>query len=152
MDDPSGWRWIWLVAAAVLAVGELAMPGTFFLVSFAIGAAVACVLAFASVSLGLQWLAFVAASAVALAVLVPLGRRITRGPQAAGVGATRFIGLQGVVLETVPGGDTHDTGLVRIERDEWRAESGTGTELAVGTPIRVCRIEGTRLVVEPSEE
>jgi membrane protein implicated in regulation of membrane protease activity len=37
---------------------------------------------------------------------------------------------------------------VRIEREEWRAESADGSGLDAGEPIRVVRVDGTRLVVE----
>src|SRR5690606_32047122 len=34
LDSADTWRWIWLVAAAVFALGELAVPGSFFMISF----------------------------------------------------------------------------------------------------------------------
>ena len=40
MDEPETWRWIWLVTTAVLAIGEMASAGTFFLAPFAVGAGV----------------------------------------------------------------------------------------------------------------
>jgi membrane protein implicated in regulation of membrane protease activity len=150
MDDPEQWRWIWLAAAAGLAVGELVTPGAFFMLSFAIGAAVACVLAFVGFDVAIEWLGFVVGSAVALAVLVPIGRRMSHAEQAAPVGATRFRGGRGVVLQTIPGGH-NETGLVRVEREEWRAESVDGREIAAGTAVAVVRVDGTRLVVETLE-
>ena len=39
MDDPEVWRWIWLVAAVLFAIGEMGSPGSFFLLPFAAGAA-----------------------------------------------------------------------------------------------------------------
>src|SRR5690606_4830686 len=47
MGSPEFWRWVWLVAAAVFTLGEMAVAGSFFLAPFAIGAAVAAILAFA---------------------------------------------------------------------------------------------------------
>ena len=38
--DPEVWRWIWLIAAVVFGVGEMAVAGSFFLAPFAIGATV----------------------------------------------------------------------------------------------------------------
>jgi membrane protein implicated in regulation of membrane protease activity len=150
MDDPDGWRWIWLAAAAFFAVSEVLTPGTFFMVSFAIGAAVACILAFAGLNVAIEWLAFVVASGAALAVLVPLGRRITAGDHAP-VGATRFIGRRAVVLQVIPPGP-NATGLVRFDREEWRAESVTGREIPAGTTVEVRSVDGTRLVVIPLED
>lgn len=148
LNDSETWRWIWLVATVVLAVGEIAVPGTFFMISFAIGAALAAAVAFLGAGLPLQWLCFVAGSGVALALLVPLGRRLNRTTGEAGVGATRWEGRVGVVLGPIPAGP-HETGLVRVEREEWRAESVDGRAVDAGTTVRVLRVDGTRLIVDP---
>jgi membrane protein implicated in regulation of membrane protease activity len=150
LATPDVWRWIWLVLAATFALGELAATGTFFLISFAIGAALACVAAFAGAAVAWQWLLFVGASAVALAVLRPLGRRLDRDVPEHTVGANRWVGRVGVVISDIPAGP-HDTGLVRLEREEWRAEhEGTGT-IPAGTPVLVTRVAGTRLIVRVAD-
>lgn len=151
LNDPETWRWIWLGAIVIFSVGELSVPGSFFMLSFAIGAGAADVLAFAGSDISLQWLAFVATAATALAVLVPLGRKMDRSTQHAKVGATRMPGRVGTVLDEIPAGP-HETGLVRIEREQWRAESSDGSTVPVGTLITVLRIDGTRLIVYPTDE
>lgn len=150
MNDAETWRWIWLAAMVVFAVSEIGVPGTFFMLSFAIGAAVASVLAFTGAAVGIQWLVFVAATAAALAALVPVGRRLNQGSSAR-VGATRWAGHRAVVLRDIPGG-AHATGLVRIEREEWRAESSDGAAIPAGTTVRVERVDGTRLIVTQEDE
>ena len=149
MDD--GWQWFWLAAAVFLVIGEVTTPGMFFALSFAIGAVISCALAFAGVEPAIQWLAFVVVSLVSLAILVPLGRRLSGGDQAAAVGATRFSGRRAVVLQEIPAGP-HATGLVRMEREEWRAESIDGSAVAAGETVAVVRVDGTRLIVGPVEE
>ncbi len=151
LNDPEAWRWIWLAAIVFFSVGELSVPGSFFMLSFAIGAACADVLAFAGAGLSLQWLAFVAVAAAALAVLVPLGRRLDRSTEHAKVGATRMPGRVGTVLSAIPAGP-HETGLVRIEREQWRAESADGSAVAAGALVTVLRVDGTRLIVDPAAE
>ncbi|GIU85953.1 MAG: hypothetical protein KatS3mg009_0468 [Acidimicrobiia bacterium] len=146
--DADSWRWIWLAGAVFFALAEIAVPGTFFMLSFAVGAVVACVLAFGDVGVGVQWLAFVATTGVALGALVPIGRRINASPGITGVGATRFAGRRAVVLQEIPPGP-HSTGLVRVEREEWRAESHDGAPIAAGTVVEVLRVDGTRLIVGP---
>ncbi len=147
MDSPETWRWIWLGLAGALTLGELGLPGTFFLLSFALGAAAAAVVAFMDGPLGLQWALFVVVSVAALALLVPLGRRLARqqGDEAQ-EGATRWVGRLGIVLEEIPG-DPHGTGRVRVERDEWRAETDGSTSIPAGTQVEVLSVRGTRLVV-----
>lgn len=143
------WRWIWLVAATGFVVGEAVMPGTFFLLSFALGAGAASIAAFADASLALQWGVFVGVSAAALVVLFPIGRRLDARHENASVGATRFEGRRVTVLDEIPAGQ-HETGLVRLEREEWRAETSDGTALPRGAVTTVRRIEGTRLIVDPA--
>lgn len=147
-DSPEAWRWIWVTLAAVLAVGEIAVAGTFFLLSFAIGAGAGAVAAFLGGGLAVQWLTFVVASAVSVGVLVPIGRRLDRHHPAPPAGSSRWEGRLATVITPIPAG-LHETGLVRIDREEWRAETTNGAELQAGALVVVARVEGTRLVVIP---
>lgn len=140
------WRWIWLGAAVVFAVGEIAVAGSFFLAPFAIAAAIACAAAFAGVSVAMSWLVFVVASVVALALLRPLAKRLDASSATSGAGADRWVGRDGVVLADIPARGA-GMGLIRLDREEWRAESETGLRIPAGTHVVVARVEGTRLVV-----
>lgn len=145
--SPETWRWVWLLAAAGLTVGEL-FTGSFFLLPFAIGAAVAAATAFAGMPIGIEWAAFVAISAVASYFLIPLGRRLDRAHPQTGIGGNRLVGLEAVVLKDIPAGPSA-TGTIRVEREEWRAESMLGVPIPAGSTVLVRRIDGTRLVVVP---
>ena len=150
MDEPESWRWIWLGAAVIFGVGEMATPGAFFMAPFAIGALVAAILAFADVALGAQWAAFLGVSIIAFAGMRPLARRLDRNVgDADGVGSRRLIGRPGTVLEAIEPGHL---GLVRIDREEWRAEAPDRRPVSAGTAIRVIAVEGTRVIVTPTEE
>jgi membrane protein implicated in regulation of membrane protease activity len=148
-DTAETWRWIWLVAAVVFALGELAIPTSFFLVSFAVGAVLAALVAFLDVGLTAQWIVFVGVSGLSLLVMRPLARRVDRDTEpVATAGAHRWVNRVATVLSDIPGG-SGETGLVRVEREQWRAESATGEPLGAGTTVKVVRVDGTRLVVEP---
>jgi membrane protein implicated in regulation of membrane protease activity len=147
MDSPEQWRWIWLVAALLFAVGEMATPGSFFLMPFAVGALVASVLAFADVGLTGEWIAFVAISVGALAALRPLARRLDLAGHDWGVGAQRLVGRTATVLQEIPGAG--ELGLVRVDREEWRAESLDGSPIPPGAAVKVAEIQGTRVIVSP---
>ena len=149
--SPDTWRWIWLVAAVVFALGEMSTPGAFFFLPFATGALVASMLAFAGAGVAVEWTAFVGVSALAFGLLWPVGRRIDRRAGTAAVGANRWVGRQGVVLSDIPG-EVGGTGLIRLEREQWRAESGFGLPIRSGTTVLVTRVHGTRLVVLPLDE
>jgi len=146
MDQPETWRWIWLVTTAVFAVGEMASAGTFFLAPFAVGAAVAAVLAFADIGLAGEWAAFLGVSAATFASLRPLARRLDRGEPTEGIGSKRLIGQEATVLEAIPAG-AHELGLVRVHREEWRAQTVDGSPAEAGTVVHVVEQRGTRLVV-----
>lgn len=152
MDSPELWQWVWLTAALLFAVGEMATAGSFFLLPFGLGAAAATALAFADSTIGWQWLAFVAVSGAAFAGLRPLARRLDRDmTPLQGIGADRWTGRTGVVLMEIPGG-ANELGLVRVDREEWRAQSADARPIATGSAVEVVRVEGTRVVVRPRAE
>lgn len=150
MDSPESWRWVWVAATVAFGLGEMATPGAFFLGPFAIGALVAAGLAFAGVSVALEWGAFVAISLVALVALRPLARRLDRDGPVDGIGSRRLIGQHGVVLNEIPGDG--ELGLVRVDREEWRAESTDGVPIPEGTSVRVADVQGTRVIVHITKE
>ena len=134
--------------AVVFALGELTMAGTFFLLPFALGALVACLLAFAGAGLGVEWLAFVGVSAVAAVGLIPLRHRLDRGDVGGGdgIGARRLVGQPALVTEPIDAGP-HGRGMVRVGREEWRAETTDGLAVEPGTVVRVVEVRGTGVVV-----
>ncbi|HSH23069.1 MAG TPA: NfeD family protein [Acidimicrobiales bacterium] len=151
MDSPEFWRWVWLAVAATAAVGEMATAGSFFVLPFAVGGVVAAVLAFAGVDVAVEWLAFVAVSVAGVVATRPLARRLDSTAPAEGIGARRWIGQTATVLEAIPAGP-HETGLVRLGRERWRAETLEGTSVAPGTLVKVVDMVGTRLVVWPLDQ
>jgi membrane protein implicated in regulation of membrane protease activity len=145
MDTPEEWRWVWLIATAVFAIGEMASPGSFFLAPFALGAFVASILAFAGVSVGVEWVVFLAVSIATLAALRPVARRLDRNALDHGVGARRLVGSRATVLEDIPGDS--ELGMVRVDREKWRAQSTDGAPIPAGTVVRVAEVQGTRVIV-----
>ena len=147
MDSPEQWRWIWLAATAVFAIGEMATPGSFFLAPFAAGALVASLLAFAGVSVLVEWIVFIVVSVIMLALLRPLSKRMDRNALDHGVGSRRLIGRQATVTRTIPAGD--EIGMVRVDREQWRAQSIDGTPIGEGIAVRIADVQGTRVIVAP---
>jgi membrane protein implicated in regulation of membrane protease activity len=145
MDSPEDWRWVWIIATAVFALGELANPGSFFLLPFAIGALVATVLSFLDVGVVTEWLVFLGVSLAAFAALRPVAHRVNRAVDDTGVGARRLLGQSAIVLRDIPAGG--DVGLVRVDREEWRAQSTDGSAIPTGTAVRVADVQGTRVIV-----
>lgn len=149
MDEPGVWAAIWLVVAAGLGIGEMVAAGTFFLLPFAAGALVASLASFFGAPVPIGLLLFVVVSFVAFLGMRPLARRMNSIASPARVGANRLVGEHGVVLSTIPGGEA-EIGLVRIHREEWRAESTAHGPIEPGTAVRVVEVMGTRVRVEPT--
>src|SRR5918997_4527511 len=110
MDD---WVW-WMIAAGVLAIGEIATLG-FFLGPIAIAAVTAAIVALAGAGLALQWIVFIAVSLASLVVLRPIARRHLRTPAQLRTGTAALVGAPAVVVERVDqyggGGEAGGGGL-----------------------------------------
>ena len=132
-----------MIIGVLFVVGEIFTAG-FFLLWFGVGAAVAGLCALFGLGLAWQLTVFIVVSFVLVAVSRRFADRFTR-PQPPGIGADRLVGARGVVLERI---DNHNnTGRVRLDRDEWRAESETGDVIAPGASVQVTRTSGTHVVV-----
>jgi membrane protein implicated in regulation of membrane protease activity len=140
--------WIWMILAAVLIIAEILTAG-FFLLWFGIGAAVAGAAALLGLSAPWQWGIFIIVSGGLFTVSRKFAERIT-SKQPPGIGADRFLGKKGVVLEEID--NLKNTGRVRIEKEEWRADSEKGEVVPVGEKVEVTSLVGTHLIVKPLKE
>lgn len=144
MEDIENWRWIWLAVAAVFGIGEMLTAG-FFLLPFAVGAAVSAVLAWVGVGVAWQWAAFLVTSVAGLVFM----RRFTADEQPGpNIGANRYAGAAGTIIEAVD--PTSGAGSVRIETEVWRAAADEPIE--AGTAVRIVSVSGTRMRVERVNE
>ncbi len=141
--EPGTLAVVFVILAVALCALEIVAPGL-VLLPFGLGAAVAAVAGLLGAPVIAQLLVFLVGSFAFFLALRPLARRLNRGGPADGIGATRLIGGTGVVLEPIA---TGETGLVRIDREEWRAESADSVALEPGTTIQVTDVRGTRVVV-----
>ena len=119
------------------------------MICFGIGAAVAALLALLGVDAIWQLAAFIGASLVALAFLRPLAKSVGQKVANPG-GIDRVIGKQAVVLEEID--PLAATGRVRIEREEWRADSIHGRTIAKDAVVKVIGVSGTRVLVREHQQ
>lgn len=142
-DIQGTWIGIWLVSAALLAVGEMLTAG-FFLLPFAVGAAAAGALALASITPPIQIIVFVIVSVVSLWMLQQFAHKDRQG-ELMPVGAARYIGSSALVIERVS--RLTGTGRVMMGTEDWRATTD-GADIDVDAEVKVVEVRGTRLVVE----
>lgn len=136
---------IWMIVAALLAVGEVATLG-FFLGPIAIAALLAVLVALAGGSPELQFIAFIAGSIASLAVVRPIARAHLKQPAQLRTGAAALVGSRAVVLERVDA----DRGSVKIGGEVWTARAYDEDEvMEPGARVEVLKIDGaTALVAE----
>jgi inner membrane protein len=137
-------HWIWLGAAAIMGLAELAAPGV-YLVWFAAAAALTGIATLLlGVPVGFQ-LAFFGLFSIA-AVLS--GRRVyNRNPVRSedpllNDRAARLVGESVIVAQAIKDG----TGRVKVGDSLWSAR---GPDTAEGTRVRIIRAEASCLIVEP---
>jgi membrane protein implicated in regulation of membrane protease activity len=140
--------WAWVVAAGILALAEMALPGS-YLMWIALGAAVTA-LAAALTGMAMEGQLAVLAIATAASCLggyfVYRGLESDRDGRAAPNAPQRsMIGARGTVCQTIANG----RGKVRVGDTVWLAD---GPDLAEGTPVIVTGVRGTRLDVTEQRE
>jgi membrane protein implicated in regulation of membrane protease activity len=138
---------IWLIAAVIFAVGEIATLG-FFLAPFAGGAAVAAVVSAVGAGELASWASFIVVSLVLLLALRPLARSHRRMPAQLRTGTAALVGRSAMVTERIH--NDEDTGCVKLEGEQWTARAYDGDEIIEpGKRVQVIEIRGaTALVIE----
>ncbi len=138
---------IWLVAAVVLAVGEIASP-SFFLGPFAIGALIAALVSLAGLGDATAWIVFAVVTAAAFLFIRPIARRHLRQPPQVRTGTAALIGRGAIVEERISNRD--GTGIVKLDGEVWTARAFDEDEVfEAGVKVEVVEIRGaTALVAE----
>lgn len=139
--------WVWLGLVVLFLIGEGITPGTLASIWFAGGALVALLLELIGAPLWLEIVAFLAVSVGLLVLTRPLALKYINGRKQA-TNADRMLGATGVVTEEI--NDLESRGLVSVKGQVWTARSG-GVPIPKGTQVKVLRIEGVKMIVEPTE-
>ena len=139
--------WLWLGGVALFGVVELLTEG---LVSvwFVVGALAALAVSVAGGSVAAQMLVFAIVSAAALILTRPLVRRFMTRPPVP-TNSDRVIGALAEVTETID--NRRASGAVYVDGQTWTARSAGGGVIPAGERVRVRRIEGVKLLVEPDQ-
>jgi membrane protein implicated in regulation of membrane protease activity len=137
-------EWVlWMVAAGLLAVGEM-LSVSFFLGPIAVAAVVAAIVALAGGGVALQWIVFTAMAAGSLLVLRPIARRHLHMPAQLRTGTAALVGASAVVIDRVD----RDGGTVRLAGEVWSARAyDEDHAFEPGTRVEVLRIDGATALV-----
>jgi membrane protein implicated in regulation of membrane protease activity len=139
MDD---WL-LWLIAAAILGIGEIATTGL-FLAPFAAGALIAALLSAVGAGNLISLAVFLVVSIIALAALRPIARAHRRQPAALRTGTAALVGRTATVVERIG----LDEGCIRLEGEIWRARAYDEDEvIEPGARVHVIEIRGVTALV-----
>jgi membrane protein implicated in regulation of membrane protease activity len=136
---------IWLIAALILAIGEIATTGL-FLGPFAVGALIATLLAAAGAGATIEWAVFLVVSVILLAALRPVARAHRRSRGQLKTGTARLVGQRAMVVERIA--NAEGVGCVRLDGEIWTARAYDDDEVfEPGTRVHVLEIRGATALV-----
>jgi membrane protein implicated in regulation of membrane protease activity len=145
LAEMPGWV-IWIIAACVLAVGEMLTLG-FFLAPFAVGAALAGLADALGASTAVDFAVFLVVSSLLLLLVRPIARAHRRLPPATRTGTAALVGRRAIVLERIA--NDEGVGCVKIDGGEvWTARSYDEHEVIdAGERVEVVEIRGATALV-----
>ena len=137
----------WLAGFVIFAIAEGVTVG---LVSawFGIGSLVAFLASLLGAGIEVQLIIFTAVSTGSLVFLRPVLARFFKTEREP-TNADRVIGACATVTEPID--DRAGVGQVNIKGQVWTARSQSGEHIPAGTLVKVLRIEGVKVFVEPVE-
>lgn len=138
---------VWLCLMVLFLIAEGATVAVVSL-WFAVGALVALITALFGGAFWLQLVLFITVSALLLACLRPWAQKYLI-PRITHTNVDSVIGTKGYVTAAID--NLAATGQVSLNGMPWTARSTCGTPIAVGTLVRVDKIEGVKVFVSPAE-
>jgi membrane protein implicated in regulation of membrane protease activity len=139
---------LWLIAAVVLGVGEIATQGL-FLAPFAAGALIASLVAAAGTGTAITLIVFLLVSIAALTALRPIARSHRRMPAQIRTGTAALVGRHATVVERIA--NNEGVGCVKLDGEVWTARAYDEDDVIdEGRRVHVVEIRGATALV--SEE
>jgi membrane protein implicated in regulation of membrane protease activity len=135
--------WYWILLGLVLAAIELATPGGFFVIFFAVGAVLVGLLEVAGILEldSVQWALFTVVSLVSLALFrKPLLKRMNHA--GAGDAVDSLVGELVIAAEAIPPGHY---GRAQLRGSTWTVRNVGGQTTVAGERSRVVAVRGLEL-------
>lgn len=140
--------YIWLIAAGVCFVFEIATVG-FLIFWLGIGALLSMCVSFFTNNLIIQTSVFVISSGLLIFFTKPFVNKFTK-KDTTPTNAYSVIEKKGIVIIEI--NSIEATGQVKIEGEIWSAKSAEGSVISVGTEVKVLKIDGVKVLVEPTSK
>ena len=135
---------IWMGLLLVFGIGEALTVGLTS-IWFAAGSLAALICSLAGGGMALQIILFFVVSTLSLAALRPIAQKYINSKVEA-TNVDSIIGRQVLVTEKIS--NLKATGTVQINGLTWSARSADNSDIPIGTPVRILRVEGVKVFVE----
>lgn len=135
----------WLILFFVLLVIEI-MTINLVSIWFAIGSLVSCIVSLFTKNVNIQILVFAVVSVIVLLIMKPFVKSV-RSRKIEPTNLDRIVGKIGVVTDLVK---PLENGEIKVDGKKWTAVSKK--ELAVGTRVKILKIDGVKAIVEEFKE
>ena len=138
---------IWLIAASVLVILEVATAG-FGVICFAIGAGFAALVAGLGANPTWQIVIFAVVSLLTFIFLRPVVMRfLDKKSKDVKTNADALVGRKGIVSERIDA--AQHTGRVAIDGDDWKAVSENGEIIDEGSSVEIIKLDSIIVTVKP---
>ena len=138
---------IWLIAAIVLVIIEIATAG-FGVICFAIGAGFSALAAGLGAGVTWQIVIFAVVSLLTFIFLRPVVIRwLDRKSKDVKTNADALVGRKGIVSERIDA--VQHTGRVAIDGDDWKAVSEDGSVIEKGQTVEIVKLDSIIVTVKP---
>ena len=135
---------MWLVLLVGFVVLE-AVTVKLLCIWFAAGSLAAMVVSLLGGAMWLQVLVFFVVSIVLFAALWPMAKKHLK-PKLVATNTDALVGRICTVTETI---DALDSGRVKVGDVTWSARCENGEIISAGTQVKILKIQGTKVLVEP---
>ncbi|MCK4265603.1 NfeD family protein [Candidatus Babeliales bacterium] len=137
--------YLWLLLAIAFLLVELSTPGLFFFVGFAIGCAVASVMAFMGYSFAIQCIASLIVSILSFGFLKKYFSESVRNSKGEKTNIHALSGQKALVVSAIK---PTINGRIKIRGELWPAKVDGTESFENGELVIIVRIEGNHLVVK----
>lgn len=134
----------WIAMLVILIIVE-AVTAQMVTIWFAAGAAAALIAELLGAQVWLQWIVFVAVSAITLVATRPLVKKLTQ-TRVQPTNADRCIGQTAIVVEDID--NIEGKGQVHVNGVVWTARSSDGSIFRKDERVTVEKIDGVKLIVK----
>ena len=138
------WQY-WLIAAGIFFVGEICTVG-FLLFWFGIASLITMIASFITSNIIIQMAIFVISSTILILGTKPLINKFLSN-KTIKTNYSSIIGKDCIVTEKID--NLNNKGQVKINGETWTARSETNLVIDLGSKVKIIKIEGVKVIVEP---